>query len=166
MSSLVTTANVPVEAAGLASAFFLSGALFSLSHITLPSLRSSPAPQYTKLFSPISSYGTRFVPFATLFSSLSLCYSAYRSGKSQLYHAGFLVFGIFPWSLLVMHPIQQALEAYGGYKDDAWRMNKDAVEEADTFSKSWMLGNYVRSGFPLLGGIWAIQSLLAGRGGL
>jgi hypothetical protein len=61
----------------------------------------------------MSSYGARFVPFLTVFSSTSLCYAAYISGRSQLYNAGLLVLGIFPWSAVVMRPIQNALEGYG-----------------------------------------------------
>ncbi|KAL2825353.1 hypothetical protein BDW59DRAFT_161830 [Aspergillus cavernicola] len=166
MSSLVTTAEIPFEAVGLASTFFLSGTIFSLSHITLPALRTSPAPQYTKLFAPISSYGARFVPFLTLFSSISLCYGAYVSKRSQLYNAGFLVLGIFPWSLLMLRPIQHALEAYGARRDNVWEADKDSLGDAAVVSRRWMLFNYVRSAFPLVGGIWAIRSLLLEHGGL
>jgi hypothetical protein len=80
------------EAFVLASALFLSGTIFSLSHITLPSIRTTPAAHYTKLFAP----------FLTAFSSTSLCYAAYISGRSQLYNAGLFVLGIFPWSAVVI----------------------------------------------------------------
>lgn len=159
MSSLVTTVDIMFEAFGLASAFFLSGTIFSLSHITLPSLSTLSPPQYTKLFAPISRYGARFVPFLTLFSSTSLCYGAYVSKRTQLYNAGFLVLGIFPWSALVMSPIQNALLAYGARREEDWGEDKGRMEEAAMFHRRWMVFNYVRSAFPLLGGIWAIRSM-------
>ncbi|KAL2800166.1 hypothetical protein BJX66DRAFT_291424 [Aspergillus keveii] len=68
MSSLTTTPSITMrfENFGRASAFFLSGTIFSLSHITLPSILTTPAAHYTKLFTP----------FLTVFSSTSLCYAA------------------------------------------------------------------------------------------
>jgi hypothetical protein len=175
MSSLTTTPSITMrlETFGLTSAFFLSGTIFSLSHITLPSIRTTPAAHYTKLFAPMSSYGARFVPFLTVFSSTSLCYAAYISGRSQLYNAGLLVLGIFPWSAVVMRPIQNALEGYGAREESVWvdddNRDKEAVGglagAADAFSRRWRLRNYIRSSFPLLGGIWALRSLvLDGRG--
>ncbi|KAL3418418.1 hypothetical protein PVAG01_10134 [Phlyctema vagabunda] len=162
MASDLPSAARVAQMVGITGSLFLSGAISSISFITIPALLESPPATRILLqqWSSVFFKGAARAPAAAALACVSYGYATYAQTKhgkdwrlSTL--AGVLTIAIVPFTIIFMSKTNNRLLA------GAAGALVTSTDEARSLLTKWVRLNAIRSLLPLVGGIVGFCNLLA-----
>ncbi|MCJ1316010.1 hypothetical protein MMC15_001330 [Xylographa vitiligo] len=164
-----TTIVAVAQVAAIISTGFVSGLIFTLSHIAVPALYHAPTTVMLKQWATLYAIGKATAPTTLLAAAAFSGYLAYAvpSLRWNYTAAAILPCMVVPWTAIMMSSTNDelarrlmAVEDLKGSKTTSETSMPEGQKTADLLAK-WQSLNYVRALFPLAGsavGAWATLS--------
>ncbi|KAG6184262.1 hypothetical protein E4U36_002118 [Claviceps purpurea] len=160
-----------VHVVALASGVFLSGAMFCISAIMIPTLldtNTEPA-GLTKQWASLYHYGSVLMPSMSVAIAAVYGFASTQYGQSpqgmRCLAAGALTLAIAPYTWLAMIPTNNALFAMAA-SAPSFAGTQDANEKARGLVMKWVILHSIRSILPLAGAIMGFTGISSGQEGV
>ncbi|KAK9371608.1 uncharacterized protein V1513DRAFT_428387 [Lipomyces chichibuensis] len=165
MSFCPTTTQCLAQFIGIIGSAFISGAIMSLSALTIPALKAPKVstPDTAARFRTLVFSVRRMVPFLAILPTLSFAFLAWNAPHAKMAHsiAAVCSAGFIPYTFLFMMGTIRAIFSKAEVLESKSRgAESSEAENLEVLLNRWAMMNSVRGMLPLLGAMVGLSAVL------